>query len=65
MKITIEIECDNAAFYGPDGEASDGALGDEIGRICADLAERVSVAPGRVWNLHDANGNWVGKAIMG
>lgn len=57
MKLTIEIELDNAAFEeeGPD----------EVSRILANLAERLP-CPLRdtdgCMSLHDLNGNWVGKA---
>ena len=56
MKLSIEIELDNAAFL-------DDA--DEIGRILSDVAERLPFPlrdTGGALSLHDCNGNWVGSA---
>lgn len=63
MKLTITIDCNNAAF-------EDENLGPEIAHILTELAERydgplgvfeIGTAP---WNLHDANGNHCGEAVI-
>lgn len=56
MKLTIEIELDNAAFE--DGGA------EEVGRILASVAERIPdpLAVSGELTLHDHNGNWCGRA---
>ncbi len=60
MKLKIEITMDNAAF----GDDNGGEAGPEAARILRDLADNFSerdLAPGEIWNLHDANGNHVGQ----
>ena len=57
MRITVRIDCDNAAF-------GDGA-GVEAARILHELAEdmvKQGVKPGDEFWLRDANGNRVGEA---
>jgi len=60
MKVTIEINCDNAAFldYGKGGESY------EVARILHDLAKRIDGNPhfsdGYSMPLRDYNGNLVG-----
>jgi hypothetical protein len=62
MKLTIEIECDNAAFYDSDGEANAYSRGFEVERILRDAWERdkFHLEPGDSFSLHDVNGNRVG-----
>jgi hypothetical protein len=57
MKIKIEIDLDNDAFQDDDGP-------DELARILQDLAQRLPcpLATSGPFNLHDMNGNHVGKA---
>jgi hypothetical protein len=55
MKVTIKIDCGNAAFEGDPGL--------EIARILEDLAHKIGlggVAPGGKLPLRDINGNTVG-----
>lgn len=57
MKLTITIELDNAAFT--EGGA------EEVGRILADVAERIPDPPAETNGdlvLHDFNGNFCGTA---
>ncbi len=61
MKLTIEIDLDNAAF-------EDNGV-NEVERILTDLCERLPTAPqyGEThkdsgYMLHDSNGNYVGEA---
>lgn len=60
MKLIIHLEVDNDAFQ-------DGNLPEEVGRILADLAERLpyltsDAHPLDSFTLRDANGNWCGEA---
>lgn len=61
MKLTITINCDNAAFE-PD---EDGAVdSNEVARILRKAAERWDdfyLEPASSGILHDANGNRVGQ----
>ena len=58
MKLTINIESDNAAF-------DDGAGGrGEAVRILADLAGRMGLMPDGTFDLRDANGHKVGTLTV-
>lgn len=65
MKLTIQIECDNAAFcaeYEDDPQADAETRAGEVGRILNEAFERGQfvMAPGDETPLHDVNGNRVG-----
>lgn len=57
MKLTVEIDLDNSAFYGPDPIA-------EVRRVLEKVAEGVDTEPcgpnGVKVALRDVNGNTVG-----
>jgi hypothetical protein len=55
--IRIEIETDNAAFDGEDWEL-------EVERLLTSLAQRLNPSEPGPYNLHDANGNYCGKATI-
>ena len=57
MKVTIEIQCDNAAFEDLNGEVS---------RILRVLAKRVDTSPKSLedMRLMDLNGNKVGQMVV-
>lgn len=60
MKVTIEIQCDNAAF-------DDGPAGSEVGRILHKLANKLHSADleeGEFTRLMDYNGNHVGQMTV-
>lgn len=62
MKVTIEINCDGAAF---DPRTWDDERGNELSRILADLAgemERSGLIPERP--LRDINGNKCGTVTV-
>lgn len=67
MRLTITIECDNAAFCVVDDEgdpdANIGVRGDEVGRILHDAvrAGKFFLQPGEQHVLYDVNGNRVGQ----
>lgn len=58
MKLKIELEMSNSAFEG-DRLA-------EVARILLLLLERLPAdgPTNGIYNLHDSNGNWVGKASI-
>ena len=62
MRLTVTIDCDNAAFDGRQGvECAD------ILRLLADRIELffpVVLNDGNSFTLHDANGNTVGRALL-
>lgn len=58
MKFTLEIDCDNAAFTGEDGDADM-----EVAMILRNAAERVE-AGRNSGKLLDSNGNSVGKFLF-
>ncbi len=59
MKLTLEIEMDNAAF--------DQYAGDELSRIFQKIADKCEMLPGRAnlsgesMEIRDSNGNKIGK----
>ncbi len=62
MRLTITIDCDNAAF----GDSSDPyrPLGNELARILKEESEKLMLwylEPGDKWVIRDVNGNTVGK----
>ncbi len=62
MRLTITIECDNAAFYNEDAQSD---AGPEIARILrryAGEADIHTLVPGDETTLRDINGNTVGQA---
>jgi hypothetical protein len=68
MTITILIETDNLAFYGPDDDEGKEVHNPEpeVARILADLVARIEAGRvgvsviGHATKLHDTNGNMVG-----
>lgn len=70
MKLTIDIEMDNAAFEHEDeaGNPVEGyANGTEVARILKELAEKVDdmpLAAGTKLVIRDINGNSVGSATV-
>ncbi len=66
--LTITINTDNAAFYGPDGSCADPCP--ELADILRKLAERLDGYHGldpalHSFSIHDSNGNRVGTAKLG
>jgi hypothetical protein len=62
MKLTITIECDNAAFGESDGEHTPESVGAEVGRILRGLGRKLEggIEAGDSGHLRDCNGNQVG-----
>ena len=61
MQLTVEIDCDNAAF-------ADGAHGVELAfileKLAKELADGYFAEPGQSKKLYDSNGNRVGTAVL-
>lgn len=74
MRFELTIDCDNAAFADDEtGEVDDYSAAREIGEILSlaqnrvasgDLTVAYGVGPGKWRNLHDSNGNTVGRMIL-
>lgn len=74
MRFELTIDCDNAAFADDEtGEIDACTASRELSRIVGmasrhighgELTESYGVGPGKWRNLHDENGNLVGRMVL-